>query len=333
VTGLPPGSPQVVGGTRPGESLRTVIVAGSANLAIAVAKAVAGLLSGSAAMLSEAAHSLADTVTEVLLFTALRRGSRRPDAVHPFGHGKESFFWALLAALGTLVAGAGFAVTHGYHTIRAGEDIGDTTPSYLVLAVAFAIESVSLTRALRQLTAQARSWRVPRLTFLSRTPDTALIAVVLEDSAALVGLGLAAAGLVLTQVTGNPAWDGASSIAIGVLLAAVAVALGKANASLLIGRAVSPPLQAALRAELERLPAVHRVVDLNTMFLGPDSVLVAAQVDFDDGASGAGLEAAAEDAARRLSARFPVVRHVYLDPTPGGPPHGGSPSGEARQGG
>jgi cation diffusion facilitator family transporter len=320
VTDLPPGGPEVVGGTGPGESLRTVIVAGSANLAIAVAKAAAGLLSGSAAMLSEAAHSLADTVTEVLLFTALRRGSRKADALHPFGHGKESFFWALLAALGTLVAGAGFAVTHGYHTIRNGEEIGDTTPSYIVLAVAFAIESVSLTRGLRQVTAEARSWRVPRLTFLRRTPETALIAVVLEDSAALVGLLLAGGGLVLTRVTGNPAWDGVASIAIGLLLAAVAVALGRANASLLIGRAVSPPLQDALRAELERLPAVHRVVELNTMFLGRDSVLVAARVDFDDGVSAAAVESAAEDAARRLSARFPVVRHVYLDPTPGDPP-------------
>lgn len=315
-----PHGPEVVGRVdQHTESLRTVIIAGSANLAIAAAKAVAGLVSGSAAMLSEAAHSLADTVTELLLFTALRRGARQADEVHPFGHGKESFFWALLAAIGTLVAGAGFAVIHGYQTIRDGEELGSVGPSYVVLGVAFAIESVSLTRAMRQLTAVSRSWSTTRRRFLRRTPDTALIAVVLEDSAALAGLLLAALGLALTELTGSVVWDGISSIAIGLLLAAVALALGKANVSLLIGKAVSRPLQAEIHAELERLPAVRRVVSLNTMFLGPNSVLVAAQVDFDDDSSAATLESTSDAAARRLSARFPVIRHVYLDPTPGPP--------------
>jgi cation diffusion facilitator family transporter len=326
MTRLPPG-PEVVGRVdRHTESLRTVLVAGAANLAIAVAKAVAGLVSGSAAMLSEAAHSLADTVTELLLFTALRRGRREADRTHPFGHGKESFFWALLAAFGTLVAGAGFAVTHGYHTIRRGEELGNATPSYVVLAVAFAIESVSLTRATRQLNAEARSWRTSRRLFLRRTPDTALIAVILEDSAALAGLVLAAVGLVLTEATGSPVWDGLSSIAIGLLLAAIATALVKANVSLLIGKAVSTPLQAAIRDELEQLPAVRRVITLNTMFLGPNSVLVAARVDFADHETAAALESTSEDASRRLSARFPIIRHVYLDPTADPP----APAGPSR---
>jgi cation diffusion facilitator family transporter len=299
------------------ESLRTVLVAGAANLAIAVAKAVAGLASGSAAMLSESAHSVADTVTEVLLFTALRRGARPADEQHQFGHGKESFFWALLAAVGVLVAGAGFAITHGYHTIRDGEEVGDALPSYIVLAVAFGIESVSLARALRQLRDIAGRWGVRRLQYLRKTPDTALTAVTLEDSAALVGLLLAALGLALTQITGDPVWDGIGSVAIGLLLAAVAVALGRANVSLLIGRAVSPLLQAEIRTELERLPAVRRVVSLLTMYLGPTSILVAAQVDFDDDESAATLESTSDEAARRLAARFPMIRHVYLDPTPG----------------
>jgi cation diffusion facilitator family transporter len=312
-----PHGPEVVGRVdQHTESLRTVIVAGSANLAIALAKAIAGLVSGSAAMLSEAAHSLADTVTELLLFTALRRGARQADEVHPFGHGKESFFWALMAAIGTLVAGAGFAIIHGYQTIRSGEELGALMPSYVVLAVAFAIESVSLTRAMRQLTTVSRSWSTSRRGFLRRTPDTALIAVIMEDSAALIGLVLAALGLVLTQLTGSSVWDGVSSIAIGLLLAAAALALGKVNVSLLIGRAVSKPLQAEIHAELERLPAVRQVLTLNTMFLGPNSVLVAAQVDFDDHSSGATLESTSDAASRRLAARFPIIRHVYLDPTP-----------------
>lgn len=186
-----------------------------------------------------------------------------------------------------------------------------------MLAVAFAIESVSLSRALRQLRGAARRWNVPKLQYLWKTPDTALTAVTLEDSAALAGLLIAGLGLALTEVTGNPVWDGIGSIAIGLLLAAVAVALGRANVSLLIGRAVSPLLQVEIRTELERLPAVRRVETLLTMYLGPNSILVAAQVDFDDDESAATLESTSDEAARRLAARFPMIRHVYLDPTPG----------------
>ncbi len=299
-----------------GESLRTVLVAGGANLSIAVAKAIAGVIGGSAAMLSEAAHSLADTVTELLLFTALRRGARRPDKLHPFGHGKESFFWALTAALGTLVAGAGFAVTHGYHTIRSGEDVGSFRISYVVLAIAAVMESVSLTRAVRQLTAVAHQWGSTRLEYVIRTPNTILKAVLLEDTAGLIGLGIAAAGLVLTEFTGSKVWDGLSSVLIGLLLAATAIVLGRANASLLIGQAVSPELQGEICKELEALPAIHRVVNLSTMYLGPNNILAAAEVDFDDEATGAGVEATAEEAVQRLTGRFPMITHIYLDPTP-----------------
>jgi cation diffusion facilitator family transporter len=296
-----------------------VIIAGAANIGVALAKAVAGVISGSAAMLSEAAHSLADTVTEALLFTALRRGARRPDPRHPFGHGKESFFWALTAALGTLVAGAGFAVTHGYQTIRQGEELGDELVSYVVLVVASVMESISLGRGFRQLNAAARSWYTTRRLYLRRTPDTTLIAVLLEDSAALIGLLLAALGLALTQLTGDAVWDGIASIAIGLLLATIAIALAKANASLLVGRAVSPRLQAAIIAELAELPAVRRVLNVTTMHLGTHSVLVAAEIDFGDDESAATVESTSEEAARRLGQRFPIIRHVYLDPTPGPP--------------
>lgn len=170
------------------ESVTTVIIAGGANLAIAVAKMVAGLLSGSASMLSEAAHSFADTTTEVLLFIALRRGQRLADVRHPFGYGRSAFLWALLAAMFTLVAGAGFSVTHGIHTIRNGEELGDPTVSYIVLAVAFVLESISFRQAVRQSRRSAGRWKVPTIRYLRLTSDTTLKAVVLEDSAALIGL-------------------------------------------------------------------------------------------------------------------------------------------------
>ncbi|WP_320069395.1 cation diffusion facilitator family transporter [Micromonospora sp. RTGN7] len=301
------------------ESLGTVVVAGAANLAIAVAKLVAGLVSGSAAMLSEAAHSVADTTTEVLLFLALRRGARPADVRHPFGHGKEGYVWAFLAALFTFVAGAGFAITHGVTTILVHEHSGDYLISYVVLAVSFAIESISLARAVRQIRGESRRWRTTPRRFLRLTADTAVKAVFLEDSAALIGLLLAAAGLGLSHWTGSELWDGLASIAIGLLLLVVAITLAKANISLLVGRSVPERLRLEIEQELNGLPAVERIDTLLTMQLGPDEMLVAAKVDFRDDATGADLEAAADEAERRLTTRYPEIGYVFLDPTPSRP--------------
>jgi cation diffusion facilitator family transporter len=297
------------------ESAGTVVVAGLANLAIAAAKLAAGLISGSAAMLSEAAHSLADTTTEVLLFTALRRGARPADERHPFGYGKESYVWAFIAALFTFVAGAGFSITHGVHTIRFGEHSGEYLVSYVVLAISFVIESVSLTRAVRQVRAAAGRWRVTPARFLRVTPDTTIKAVFLEDSAALVGLLLAAAGLGLAQATGDEMWDGLASIAIGLLLLAAAATLARTNISLLVGRAATPRIRRMIVEEIAAIPTVERIDTLFTMQLGPTDVLVAAKVDFADDATGADIEAAADEAERRLRARYGGIRYVFLDPT------------------
>jgi cation diffusion facilitator family transporter len=297
------------------ESMGTVIVAGLVNLAIAGAKAVAGVLSGSAAMLSEAAHSLADTLTEVLLFVALRRGSRPADDDHPFGHGKSAYLWALLAAAGTLVLGAGYAVYQGMRTIHNGEESGHFLVAYAVLVVSFGLEATSLSRAIRQLRTGATRYRVTILRFLRRTPDTTVKAVTLEDSAALVGLVLAGLGLGLTQLTGSSMWDGVASILIGVLLAVVAIALVRTNVSLILGESPPAGLRDQIRDEIQNLSDVTQVIEVLTMYLGPTSLLVAAKVDFAE-TSVAGLAEASDEAERRLRQRFPLVTHVFLDPTP-----------------
>ncbi|MFY1692345.1 cation diffusion facilitator family transporter [Plantactinospora sp. WMMB782] len=297
------------------ESVLTVVVAGVANLAIALAKVVAGVISGSAAMLSEGAHSIADTTTEVLLYTALRRGARPADVRHPFGYGKESYVWAFIAAVFTFVVGAGFSITHGVNTIRHGEHTGEFLVSYVVLAISFLIETVSLSRAVRQIRRQSRQRRISPARFLRNTADTTVKAVFLEDTAALVGISLAAAGLTLSHLTGTEFWDGLASIMIGLLLLVVATILARSNISLLVGRAVPPPMHDEIRRQLGTLPAVDRVETLLTMHLGPDDVMVAAKVDFRDETTGAEIEADAEEAERRLVARFPQIRYVFLDPT------------------
>lgn len=298
------------------ESLGTVLVALLMNLAIAISKAVAGLFSGSAAMLSEAAHSVADTMTEVFLFVALRRGAKGPDARHPFGYGREAYVWAMMAAAFTFVVGGGFSITHGFHEIVSGEAPGDFLVSYIVLAVSFGLESVSLAKGLKQTFGEARRLKISAWTFLRHTPDTTVKAVVLEDFAALAGLVLAAAGLGLTEVTGSAVYDGIASIVIGVLLLLVAAALALANMSLLIGQSVPPGYRDAVRLVLLATPSIEQVRQLYTLHLGPDKIFIAAKVDFADTATGAAIEAASDDAERRLRERFPQVAFVFLDPTP-----------------
>jgi cation diffusion facilitator family transporter len=303
--------------TDQGDSVLTVFVAGLVNLLIAVAKAAGALVSGSSAMLSEAAHSLADTVTEVLLFIALRRGERPADARHPLGYGREAYLWSLLAALATFVAGAVVSVIDGVDRILHDGDRGDPLVAFVVLAVAFVLEGVSLRRALRQVRGSARRYRIRATTFLQETTDTAVRAVTFEDGAALVGLVLAAVGLALTEITRSSLWDGLSSVLIGVLLVGVAWSLAAANLSLLVGRSAPLGLDAVLRQELASLPDVLSVPVFVTSVTGPRRLLVAAKVEFRDDCTTDDIERVADEAERRLVARYPGIEYVFLDPTAG----------------
>jgi cation diffusion facilitator family transporter len=306
------GSPEQGSG---GESTGTVILAGSANLAIAVAKLVGGLISHSSAMLSEAAHSVADTITEVLLFVALKRGNKPADDRHPFGYGRETYFWAFLASLATFALGAGFSIWQGVTTIIEGEEQGSPLISYIVLAVSFVLEGSSLLKAVRQVRGAAKKWRVTGRQYLQSTTDTTVKAVTFEDSAALVGLVLAAIGLFLEQMTGDPVWDGASAVLIGILLLLVAGSLARANMSLLIGQAASPRIEEELKAEIAALPHVESVSFMITSVIGPGQLMVAAKVDFAQDATSDDIERASDEAERRLVARHEGVRYVFLDPT------------------
>jgi cation diffusion facilitator family transporter len=299
------------------ESVGTVILAGLANLVIAAAKFVAGMVSGSAAMLSEAAHSLADTVTEAFLYVALRRGTKPADEEHPFGYGKESFVWAFIAALFTFIGGAGFSIYHGVTTIISGEHSGHYLISYIVLAVSFVAEGTSFMKARRQVKDESERWNTTPQRFLRLTADTTVKAVYFEDSAALVGLVLAAVGLGLAQLTGTELWDGLASIAIGLLLLLVATTLARANVSLLVGRAVPRLVHKQIADDLNSVSVVTAVPTLLTMQLGPGNILVAAKVDFDDHVTGADIEHASDEAERRLRTRFPDIHYVFLDPTRG----------------
>jgi cation diffusion facilitator family transporter len=294
---------------------RTVLVAGAANVVVAAAKLAAGLLSGSSAMLAEAAHSVADTLNQAFLLTSLHRGDRPADEQHPFGHGQERYFWSLLAAFGIFIAGAGFSVFEGLQELRRSGG-SNFTVAYVVLAVAFVAEGTSLARTFRQMRGEARREDVELLEHVERSPDITVKAALFEDSAAVVGLALAAAGLLLQQLTGSPVWDGAASIAIGGLLVVAAVKLGLDSRDLLIGKAAGPRELELIRAEIEQTPGIDALLDLLTMYLGPDRLIIAARVDLSDDVSAGQIEDLAEDIDRRLAEKLPQLPHVFIDPTP-----------------
>src|SRR5882757_8234377 len=300
-----------------GESLLTVLLALGANTAIAVAKLVAGLLTGSSAMLSEAAHSAADCGTELFLLTALRRSARPADRSHPFGYGKERYFWSLLAAVSIFTAGALFSLYQGIHTLTGNpEEHQDVLVGYLVLAAAAVLESISLTQAIRQVRNEKAKDDLPLLAYLRRSDDPTVKTVLYEDCAALLGLLFAFGGIGLTQLTGSAVWDGIASLLIGLLLVLVAYLLGRTNMNLLIGRQADSRLVYAVRDRLAAQPEVEAVVDLLTMLTGTDRVLVCARLDFDDSISAAELERACVRIDGELRREFPDLDEIFLEPVP-----------------
>ena len=299
------------------KSTFTVLVALGANLGVAILKLVAGLLSGSGALLSEAAHSVGDTSTQALLLTAVRRSERPADREHPFGYGKERYFWALLAAMGVLVSGAAFSVYEGIRTFVEG---GETTKlvwvNYVVLGLALALEGTSLLQATRQVRREAAEHRRSIPAHLRGADDPTPRAVFAEDFAAVIGIFLAAAGVGLHQLTGSAVWDGAASVAIGVLLAIVAVLLAFTSKDLLIGKQADARMLRAIEDWLERQPEVDDVVDLLTMTTGTDQVLLCARVDFVNTYSAGDLESACVRIDADLRAEFADLDEIFIQPVP-----------------
>lgn len=318
----PAGAERVVAsGQDHGESLLTILVALASNLGIAVLKAVAGLLTGSAAMLSEAAHSVGDTVTEVLLIAGLRRSDRPADRRHPFGYGKERYFWSLLASVGILVSGAFFSFYEGVQAlVEHPREQSSPIIAYAVLALSAVLEGASLIRALRQLRSEAAAHhRTPR-DYLRDPEDPTVKSVVLEDSAAMIGLVIAALGVGLHQLTGSSLWDGAASIGIAVLLVAVALSLAATNKDLLIGQQADRLFVAKVREWLAVRPEVDAVVDLLTMMTGTGSVLLCARLDFVESLDSTELEHACVRMDTELREAFESLDEIFLEPVPRGDP-------------
>jgi cation diffusion facilitator family transporter len=295
----------------------TVLLALAANLGIALAKTVAAIITGSAAMAAEAGHSYVDTINEVLLLTALRRSERPADARHPFGHGNERYFWSLLVAVCIFGMGALFAFLQGFGALL-GKGAEEASPliGYIVLAVSAVLETISWKQAFRETRQHARERGQGFLEFLRTTDDPTAKSVLFEDSAALFGLTFAAAGLAMHQLTGSAVGDGVASVLIGLMLTLVAYLLGRTNRELIVGRQARPQVLDGMRKMLTSAPEVEELVDLMTMNVGTDQILVCARLDFDDALGAADVERACARLDRELHEAYREVYEVFLEPVP-----------------
>src|SRR5919199_1855305 len=299
------------------ESRKTILAALAANLAIAIAKAFAGLVGHSVAMLAEAAHSVADTMNQVFLLVSLSLGSRKPDETHPFGYGKERFFWALLAAVFIFVSGAVFSLVEGLRALLGGPgEEASFLISYLVLGFSLLAEGVSLLRAISQVRNEAREAGEPLMRYLRNSNDPTVRTVLYEDSAAVTGVVLALVGVGLHNLTGERDWEGLASIGIGLLLMWVAYTLGRDTKHLLIGEAARPEQRERLRETIARHPEVEEVLELLTMYLGPNDLLVAVRLDLQDDLTAREVEELSNQIDRELREADSHVVQVFLDATP-----------------
>jgi cation diffusion facilitator family transporter len=288
----------------------------AANVAIAVTKFVAGALSGSSAMLSEGVHSSVDTADGLLLLAGMRLSRRPADDAHPFGYGKELYFWTLIVGIMVFAVGGGMSIYEGVRHLLAPRPAGHWRLNLIVIGLSFAFEGGSFVFALRRFREVRPTSSGEAMSFFAAihaSKDPTAFAVLLEDGAALLGLLLAAGGITLSHVTHSPLYDGTASIAIGVLLALVALLLAYESRDLLIGESALRGVVRSLRASAAHTRGVVSVGRVLTMQLGPDRILVALEAKFDTALTGEQLRSAArtmEDAIRR---EHPSVRHVYID--------------------
>jgi len=282
------------------------------NLAIAATKFVAAALTGSSSMLTEAVHSLVDTGNQALLLYGLARSRRRPDSVHPYGYGREVYFWSFVVALLIFAGGAGISVYEGYVHIRDPEPIERPVVSFVVLGLSLLFEGGSWLVALREFR-QAKGtlgwWQAIR-----RSKDPTTFVVLFEDSAAIAGLLIAAIFIGLSLWTGDPRLDGLGSVLIGGVLGVVAILLARESKGLLIGERASPELSAAIIATAKAQPGVCGVNTVTTLHLAPDQVVANISLDFDDRLRTGDIEQAVAAIEASVRAEHPEVRSVFIRP-------------------
>lgn len=296
----------------PGRSNLVLLAALFANLGVAIAKFVAASVSGSSSMLTEGVHSIVDCANQVLLLYGQRRARRPPDAAHPFGYGRELYFWAFVVAILIFAGGAGVSIYEGLLHLVSPASLGDPTINYAVLAVAALLEGSSWSVAVREFNGRrrgARWWDAIR-----RSKDPAAFMVLFEDSAALMGLSVAAIGIYLSHALGDARIDGAASIIIGLILGSVALLLAREAKGLLIGESADPALIADIRDRIAAHPEITAVNHVRTVHNAPAAIFVAVSADFVDSLTLGEAETLIETIEDELKQAHPELSSIYIRP-------------------
>ncbi|WP_030907357.1 cation diffusion facilitator family transporter [Streptosporangium amethystogenes] len=295
-----------------GGGTKAIIAALAANLSIAVAKFVAFLFTGSSSMLAESVHSVADSGNQALLLLGGKRAQRVRTPQHPFGYGRERYFYAFVVAVVLFTIGAVFSLYEGWHKISAPEELTSPIWAFAVLIFAIIAEAFSFKTAIAESNTVRgdQSW----VQFIRRAKAPELPVIVLEDLGALLGLLFALFGVTMAVVTGDPVWDGIGTIMIGVLLAVIAIILAIETKSLLIGEGAGPEVEVSIVQALESAPEVTRVIHMRTLHLGPEEILVAAKIAVDHDDTAAEVARGIDEAERRVRAAVPAARVIYLEP-------------------
>jgi cation diffusion facilitator family transporter len=293
--------------------VRAVIAALAANLGIAIAKFAAFLVTGSASMLAESVHSVADTGNEALLLIGRGRSRRARTAEHPFGFGRERYFYGFVVAVMLFTVGAVFSIYDGIHKILNPGHLDSPVVAYAVLGLSMVLEGLSLRTAIHEaneVRQKGHGWR--QFVHVTKTPE--LPVVLLEDTAALIGLCFAFLGVLLSQLTGHEEWDGVGSVGVGLLLACAAFIVGYETKSLLIGESASEETAAQIVAAIESGPEKFRLIHLRTSHIGPDNLLVAGKIGVPAELTAADLTAGIDAVEKRIRAAVPIAETIYLEP-------------------
>jgi len=294
---------------------RTLLIAFAANLGIAVSKFAAAAFTGSSAMLTEGIHSVVDSLNQLLLIWGRRQSRKAPDADHPFGYGRELYFWSFVVAVLVFALGAGVSVYEGVIHILAPEHVVSPIVAYVVLLVAFLLEGGSTLAAFREFRAAkgALGW----FEAVRRSKDPPAFIVLLENGAAMAGILVAAAGVALSQITGNPFFDGAASVVIGLILGLTALLLAVESKALLIGESADPELIKSIRASACRQPGIVGVGHILTVHSSPDQVTVVMSADFEDDLRAGQVERIIAAIEAEVEAYWPEVKRLYIRPQEG----------------
>ncbi|MEZ5872105.1 MAG: cation diffusion facilitator family transporter [Nitratireductor sp.] len=292
-------------------SKKVIYAALAGNALISVTKFVAASITGSSAMLSEGIHSLVDTGNQGLLLYGLKRASRPADEKHPFGYGAELYFWAFVVAILIFAIGAGISIYEGIDKVLHPHAVDNPLVNYVVLGFALVFEGIAWTIALREF--QTTKGKRSYLEAVRDSKDPSVFTVLFEDTAAMLGLLVALAGIAGAQYFGIPELDGVASIAIGIILGLTAVLLAYETKGLLIGESAAPEVVRTIRNIVEATPVIDRLNEIRTLHFGPSDVLLAVSVDFEDNLTAGKVEDAIHDLEIAIKQRFPVVKRLFIE--------------------